>query len=151
MDKNKIIEKSDILQNDCNACHSCHASLDKKKQQEIFQLEKKLEENGRSFLFLDEDDDILKEIHMETSIAKDIILQLETELRLMLKSPFRDGDLNIFSLKTKQLHDMVEQQDKLRHNRELFLQQYQADKELYQVTNDSLYTKILKLRNEVDA
>ncbi len=139
----KIIDKNNFLRN------TLLASAIRKTKKDIADIEKKIDETALSFDFLDEDDAELRQMNVEVYVAETLISHLETELKLLLKTSLTEKDMPTFSLKSQQLHDLVKQQDILRHKRELFLQQYEADRAAYNKTFTALINQAEKLKKEL--
>jgi replicative superfamily II helicase len=139
----KIIDKNSFLRN------TFVASSIRKTKKEIADIEKQIDDTTLSFNFLDEDDAELRQMNMEVYVAETVISHLKTELKMMLKTHLTETELLNFSSKSQQLHDLVKQQDMLRHKRELFLQQYEADRAIYNKAFIALVNQAEKLKRKL--
>jgi DNA repair exonuclease SbcCD ATPase subunit len=123
--------------------------LIKRKQQEIRSLEEMIEKNVKAYEFLDEDEKQVKQMTMEITIADNIILELENEMRCLLQTPTTERDPINFSCKSNQLHDMIEQQDILRSKRQAIVTDYEDNLANFNSKRHDLCKQLEQLQNEL--
>lgn len=121
----------------------------KRKQQEIRHIEELIERNAKVYEFLDDDERQITQINTEMTVADAIISQLEKDIEHLLQTPFSERDTKEFALKSNQLHDLIQQQDMLRNNRQMFIKNYEANNHSYNVERQNLYKRLEELQNEL--
>lgn len=126
-------------------------TLIRKKQQEIKDIEEQIENNTKTYEFLEEDERQIAQMNLEMNSAATIISVLEQELECLLRTPIRERDTEAFAFKSNQLYDMVQQQDLLRSNRQTFFKNYEANVHNYNAKRHDLCHKLDELQNELSA